>query len=284
MNWFDEDVSVSAKLRLGVERWICEDQTRYQKVQIFENGTFGRVLVLDGIIQTTERDEFIYHEMIAHPPILAHGGARRVLIIGGGDGGALEEVLKQPVEKVTLVEIDARVIELCREHLPSIGKGAFDDPRTELIIGDGAAFVAETNERFNVIIVDSTDAAAGGPGYVLYESDFYTDCRRCLAPDGIFVSQNSVPFFPAEAEELKKACPRMREVFPDMTLYVAPVPSYEGGFMVFGWAGFSTEPREVPLETIRQRFEAVRLDTKYYNPAIHLAAFALPTYIQEMMA
>ena len=156
-DWFHETLYPSVRQSLRIDKVIYEGRSRYQDILIFENEYLGRVLVLDGIVQTTEADEFYYHEMLGHVPIVGHGTAKSVLIVGGGDGGLLEEVLKHPVDRVVLVDIDGEVVRLCREHLPSICGGAFEDPRTELVIGDGIDFVRETELRFDVIIVDSTD-------------------------------------------------------------------------------------------------------------------------------
>ena len=165
----------------------------HQRIRVFENARFGRVLTLDGVVQTTEGDEFIYHEMMAHVPILAHGAARRVLIVGGGDGGMAREVLRhRAVEHVTMVEIDAGVVEFSKKYLPSLSAGAFDDPRLDLVIADGADFVAQTDRRFDVAIIDSTDPV--GPGEVLFTDTFYGRAKRCLAPGGVLVTQNGVPF------------------------------------------------------------------------------------------
>src|SRR5690606_23586133 len=161
--WADETLYPFYRQSLSVDRLLYDSKTEHQRIRVFENARFGRVLTLDGIVQTTEGDEFIYHEMLAHVPILAHGSARRVLIIGGGDGGMAREVLRhRSVERVTMVEIDAGVVEFAKKYLPNLSAGAFDDPRLDLVIADGAAYVAETDERFDVIIVDSTDPI--GPG------------------------------------------------------------------------------------------------------------------------
>ncbi|MDA0342023.1 MAG: polyamine aminopropyltransferase, partial [Proteobacteria bacterium] len=179
MEWFEEALHPGLTQGLSMDRILFREKTELQDLVIFENRIFGRVLALDGVVQTTEGDEFIYHEMLSHVPILAHGAASRVLIIGGGDGGMAREVLKHPgVRTVTMVEIDPSVIELCRNHLPSISAGAFDDPRLDLVIADGAAFVEVTNDRWDVIIIDSTDPL--GPGEVLFGERFYRGCKRCL--------------------------------------------------------------------------------------------------------
>lgn len=178
MNWFTEQLHANYQLRLLVTQTLFQEKTAHQDLIIFENPVMGRILALDGVIQTTEGDEFIYHEMLAHVPILAHGQARRVLIVGGGDGGMLKQVLRHPDVEATLVEIDPGVIELCRKFLPSIGENAFDAPRARVVIADGAKYMAETEDKYDVMIVNSTDPI--GPGEVLFSAAFYGDCKRRL--------------------------------------------------------------------------------------------------------
>ena len=257
-----------------------ERATGLQSLLIFRNPFFGRVLVLDGVVQTTERDEFIYHEMLAHVPLFAHGAARRVLVIGGGDGGMLREVLRhRAVERVVHVEVDGGVIDTCREHLPNHSAGAFDDPRAEVVIADGARFVAETAERFDVVICDSTDPE--GPGAALFSPGFYAGCRRSLAPGGVLVTQNGVAFLqPAVARDTARA---LDALFRDWHFFSAAVPTYAGGIMLFGWATDDPSLRAVSVETLRTRHAAAGIRTRYYNPEIHKASFALPQYVRELV-
>ena len=276
---FEETDSPHVNLVLSVSKPIYAGNTGLQDVEVFENAVFGRVLALDGVVQTTEADEFVYHEMLVHPPMLGHGAARRVLIVGGGDGGALEEALKHPVERVTMVEIDGAVVELCREHLGSICGDAFDDPRLDLVIGDGARYVAETDRDFDVILVDSTEPV--GPGDVLFDVPFLADCRRCLASGGILVTQNAVPF--VQAQVARDALKRLGALFADVALYVAPVPSFIGGHMAFCWASESAAARRVPLETLARRHGDAGFATRCYTPEVHRAAFVVPPYIGELI-
>lgn len=278
--WFDERLHTGYHQRFEVTRTLHHQRTRYQDLVIFETPTFGRVFALDGIVQTTEADEFFYHEMLTHPPILAHGDVRKVLIIGGGDGGALEEVLKhKDVEKVTMVEIDADVVDLCRKYLPSISGDAFDDPRTDLVIADGTRLVAETEEKFDLVVVDSTDPI--GPGVALFQKEFYANCKRCLNEKGILVTQNGVPFL--QSSEFIDTCKHLRPLFDDVTFYLTAVPTYVGGFMALGWASLDAVNRRVSRKTLETRFRRAAIKTRYYTPAVHLAAFALPAYIAKLM-
>lgn len=264
--------------RFRMEKLLHEVRTEHQHLVIFENPRMGRVMALDGVIQTTEADEFIYHEMLTHVPILAHGSAKRVLIIGGGDGGMLREVAKHGgVEHITMVEIDGTVVEMCKEFLPNHSKGAFDDPRLNLVIDDGMRFVATTTEKFDVIISDSTDPI--GPGEVLFSENFYQACRRCLNEGGILVTQNGTPFM--QIEEVKTTAGRLRSLFPDWHFYQAAVPTYIGGSMTFAWGATNTSYRKLSRECLQQRFAGSGIITRYYNPEIHIGAFALPQYVLQ---
>lgn len=261
-----------------VDKLYFENKTAHQHLVIFENAKFGRVMALDGIIQTTEADEFIYHEMLTHVPVLAHGTVRNVLIIGGGDGGMLREVCKhQDVEHITQVEIDDQVVEMCKTYLPKHSAGAYDDPRVEIVIDDGANFVNTTDKKFDVIISDSTDPI--GPGGALFTLDFYGACKKCLTPNGILVTQNGVAYM--QLDEVTTTYKRFLPHFKDRSFYSAAVPTYIGGIMTFAWGTDDTEARTQSLETINQRFKQANIKTRYYNPAIHVASFALPQYILE---
>lgn len=275
--WFEERLYANVRQAYAITRVLYREKTPHQDLIIFETPVYGRVLALDHVVQVTEKDEYVYHEMMTHVPILAHGKVRRVLIIGGGDGGILREALRHRVERVTMVEIDRSVVDMCLEYMPSIPARAFADKRTELVIADGARFVAETDGRFDVIIVDSTDPI--GPGEVLFTERFYRDCRRCLTRGGILVNQNGVPFL--QAGEVIMTYRRRKKFFADTGFYVAAIPSYYGGLMALGWASDDRRARAVPVATIRRRARAARLKTRYYTPEIHAAAFALPRFIQD---
>ncbi|MEM7723975.1 MAG: polyamine aminopropyltransferase [Pseudomonadota bacterium] len=264
-------------LRVAVEHY--DSDTDHQRLRVFENPTFGRILTLDGVVQVTEADNFIYHEMLTHVPILAHGAATRVLIVGGGDGGMAREVLKhQSVEQVTMVEIDAGVVDFSKEYLPGISAGAFDDPRLDLVIADGADFMAKNRDDYDVIIIDSTDPI--GPGEVLFTDHFYGHAKRRLTEHGILVTQNGVPFL--QGDELTGTIRAFKALFTDATCYLATVPTYAGGPMAFGW-GTNGPARDVPLDTLAARFAAANLTTDYYTPEVHKAAFALPTYVSRLI-
>ncbi|CAA7624151.1 spermidine synthase (putrescine aminopropyltransferase) [Magnetospirillum sp. LM-5] len=279
-DWFRESLYDHWSQSFLISRELYRSQGGMQDIALFETPGFGRVLTLDGIIQVTTGDEFIYHEMLAHVPIYAHGAVRSVCVVGGGDGGMLREVLKhRSVEHAVLVEIDAAVVDFCRRHMPTVSAGAFDDPRCEIVIADGLKFMAETDRKFDLIVIDSTDPI--GPGGVLFTEEFYQDCARCLTAEGIVVNQNGVPFL--QGEEITDTWRRRRPHFADVGFYVAAVPTYVGGFMALGWASHSTRPRTEGLDQIHARFAAAPVTTRYYTPDLHRAAFALPRYIQDLI-
>jgi spermidine synthase len=284
VSWFEEVlhsqlVDLGYAQRFKITKVIHQEKTAFQDLIIFENPAFGKVLALDGVIQTTDGDEFIYHEMISHVPMLAHGGAKRVLIVGGGDGGVLREVLRYPVERAVMVEIDGGVVEACKTHMPNHGAGAFDDPRAELLIADGIKFVAETNELFDVVIVDSTDPV--GPGEVLFTGAFYDNCKRVMNPGAILITQSGVPFL--QGREVTDGYARLKPHFADVGFFVIAVPTYAGGFMTLGWASDDPRLRGQREVDIAERFAAAGLQTRYYTPEVHVAAFALPRFISRLM-
>ncbi len=262
-----------------VSRILFRQKTEHQDIVVFEVPRLGRVMALDGVVQVCESDEFIYHEMLAHVPILAHGNVRSVLIIGGGDGGMLREVLKHDIERVTMVEIDRGVVDLCCEYMPMISAGAFDDPRVELVIADGVQFMADDTRIFDVIVIDSTDPI--GPGECLFSEAFYADCLRRLAPDGIIVTQNGVPF--AQKEELRSTWKKFLPLFKDTGFYMAAVPTYIGGMMALGWGTNNPAHRQCSVTELAERFTAAHLKTRYYTPDVHKASFALPRYVLDLM-
>ena len=282
MTWIDETLYPGWGQRFRVQRMLARRRSPYQEIVIFESQSHGRVMLLDGAVQITEADEFVYQEMIAHVPLLQHGAAERVLIIGAGDGGVLRRVLQHStVKQAVMVEIDGDVIELVREHMPGIAQAAWDDPRTNLIVGDGIAYVAGAKDgAFDVIIVDSTDPA--GPGEGLFTADFYRDCARILTEDGLVVNQCGVPFM--QADELRSTTQRRAAAFAHASAYVAAVPTYVGGFMTLGIAAKQPVSR-LPVGEVEARAAQAGIlgHTSYWTPALHNAAFELPGYITRAM-
>lgn len=277
--WFKETLHPEIGQMLTMDEVLYRDESGLQDLILFRNRRFGRVLTLDGVVQTTEGDEFVYHEMMAHVPILAHGAAKKVLIIGGGDGGMAREVLKHPDIELTQVEIDPAVVEFSKQYLPSLSQGAYDNPRMKLVIADGCAFMKEDGEKYDVIIVDSTDPI--GPGEVLFTAEFYADCKSRLTVGGVMVTQNGVPF--VQPGEVTNSYRRLGESFADVWFYRAAVPTYQGGDMAFGWASDNATLRRQTAEDIAPRFEALQIETRYYTPEIHAAAFALSRNILNLL-
>ncbi|MGD8933977.1 MAG: polyamine aminopropyltransferase [Gammaproteobacteria bacterium] len=281
MKLFTETLYDAFGQSFRIDKVYFENKTEHQHLMIFHNAALGRVMVLDGVVQTTEKDEFVYHEMMAHVPLFAHGNAKQVLIVGGGDGGMLREVVKhQTVEQVTMVEIDNAVIEMAKEYLPNHSQGAFDDPRASIVIADGMDFVRDTKQTFDVIICDSTDPI--GPGEILFTNDFYAQCKRILNPGGIVVTQNGVAFF--QLDEVKTTSSRLSRHFSDATFYSAAVPTYYGGIMTFAWGSNQPALRDITIATLQQRYDDSGISTRYYTPEIHKASFALPKYIVDALA
>jgi spermidine synthase len=276
--FFNETLYPGVEVKYACDDILFQDRSEHQDLVLFTNPVFGKVLMLDGITQVTTADEFIYHEMMAHVPILAHGAAREVLIVGGGDCGMAEEALKhKSVERLTQVEIDDAVVEFSREHFAGFNASVFGDDRFDLVIADGARYVAETDRRFDVVMVDSTDPM--GPGAVLFTEEFYRGVHRCLKPGGVLVTQNGVPFL--QKGELVGSIRHFSRIYKDASAYVAAIPTYFGGHMALGWASDDSTLRRVPLEVLEQRFEAAAIETRYYLPDVHAAAFALPRFIRD---
>ena len=268
------------RMTFEVEKVLYELQTEHQHLVLFEHRFFGKMLMLDGATQISKKDEFIYQEMMSHVPLFAHGKAEDVLIIGGGDCGIAEEVLKhRTVKRLTQVEIDPAVIEFAKEHFPEFTKPVFADRRFESVIDDGAKYVAATDRRFDVIIVDSTDPI--GVGEVLFTDEFYANCARILTARGLVVNQCGVPFM--QADELHETSARRAKFFPHVTAYVAAVPTYVGGFMTLGWAAKDASLTQVAVNDVRARADAAGIlgTTRYWTPEIHVGAFNLPPYIGE---
>ena len=277
--WLNETLYPDWGQRFLVTRELARVQSAFQDIVIFDSSSHGRVMVLDGIIQITEADEFVYQEMLTHVPLLAHGAAANVLIIGAGDGGVLRRVLQhRQVQHAVMVEIDGEVIRLAKLFLPEIAGAAWDDPRAKVIVGDGIDYVKRAADgSFDVIIVDSTDPI--GVGEVLFTDEFYQNAARILSARGLIVNQCGVPAM--QADELRETSLRRAAFFPFVSAYVAAVPTYVGGFMTLGFAAKADGLTECGVETIRDRAVAAGISgaTQYWTPEVHWSAFQLPPYI-----
>ncbi|ADU52418.1 spermidine synthase [Thermaerobacter marianensis DSM 12885] len=272
--WFTEDQTPNLRISVRVRQVLHQERSAYQEVMVLDTVEFGRMLVLDDVIQTSQKDEFAYHEMMAHVPLFAHPDPRRVLVIGGGDGGVLREVLRHPtVEEAHMAEIDPQVVEAARRFLPELND--FDNPRARVFFTDGIRHVEEHPEAYDVIIVDSTDPV--GPAVALFGTEFHRAVFRALRPGGIFVQQSESPFF--NRDLIRRVQASLRSVFPVAGLYWGVVPTYPGGFWTYSVATRGTDPRR-PREGA---WEAAGLRTRYYTPDVHRAAFALPPFVAELL-
>jgi spermidine synthase len=269
--WFTEKQTEHFGITARVTKTLHSEQTDFQQLDVVETAEFGNMLLLDGMVMTTEKDEFVYHEMMAHVPLAAHPEPKHVLVVGGGDGGVIREVLKHPsVEAATLVEIDGQVVKYSKKYLPSIA-GALDDPRVDVQVADGFMHIAESEAAYDVIMVDSTEPV--GPAVKLFEKGFYEGIHRALKEDGIFVAQTDNPWF--HADLLRTVYNDVKEIFTHTDVYTANIPTYPSGLWTFTIGSKQYRPKEVP----RHRAEA--LDTQYYTADIHEAAFALPAFVQR---
>ncbi|MBI5274434.1 MAG: polyamine aminopropyltransferase [Chlamydiales bacterium] len=261
-----------------IDHLIYKDESGLQDLIIFENNKWGRVLALDGVIQLTTNDEYIYHEMIVHVPLFSHPNPEKVLVIGGGDGGSIREALKhKEVKEVHLIEIDPSVISFSKEYLPSLSNGSFDDPRLKIIICDGADYVAQTKEKYDVIICDTTDEI--GPGQVLFTQTFYHSVKQCLTTNGIMVNMDSVPQL--NPDYLKKIFNRRSPFFHHVTFYLASIPTYVGGPFAFGFSSDFDYKNNLNLDGLKKRISTFDGKLRYYNPDIHVASFALSTELNN---
>jgi spermidine synthase len=279
-DWYFETERSGFAQGVRVRQRLLHEQTAFQELEVIDTDPFGRALVLDQALQTTERDEYMYHEMIVHVPMMTHPNPRRVLIIGGGDGGTLRRVLQHPRAQPTQVEIDSRVIEACRTHIPTINASAFDDPRAEVVVGDGIAFMRDNPGQFDIVIIDSTDPI--GPAVQLFEAPFYRDVARSLATDGLMAAQSSSPLF--MAGELRSQVSNMRQAFPLVRTYLGIVPAYPGSLWSYTIGSLRHDPTHVDRPTVASRLREAAIDTGYYSADVHLASFVLPPFIEAIVA
>jgi len=280
--WFGERERVGLEQRIQVRGVLYEGRSDYQSIRVLDTVPFGRALILDGALQTTETDEFIYHEMMVHPALVSLAQPERVLIIGGGDGGCLRRALEHPLRQVVQVELDRGVVEACRRYLPQVSRGAFDDPRLRLLFADGYEFVEKAQEPFDAIIVDLTDPFPSGPSLRLFTAEFYQAVRRILTEQGLMVTQSSSPLL--LTDELLRVYANLKAVFPLVRVCLAPVPSYPGVLWSFTLASVGNDPLALDEAVVRQRLEARGISPRYYSPQIHLASFALPSFLAGLLA
>lgn len=278
-NMWHEKLYINFGQYFFIDKILYRKKNEYQDLFIFENSTLGRIMVLDDIIQTTEKDEFIYHEMMTHIPIISFDSVKSVLIIGGGDGGILREVSKyQSIEKIFLVELDKNVIDCCKKYLPKHGMQSWFDSRLNIIINNGVKFVNQCQEKFDIIISDCTDPI--GPGKCLFTSEFYSGCKKILNKNGIFVAQNGVYFL--QKSELANSYKKLRNYFSYVNFYQVSIPTYYGGSMVFACAS-DIDVKKINKNTLQKRFLRQNLNCRYYNTKVHMSSFSLPQYILNIL-
>jgi len=271
--WFTEKETEHFGITAKVRESLVREQTEYQDLAIIDTIEFGRMLVLDNMVMTTEKDEFVYHEMVAHPALFTHPNPRHVLVVGGGDGGVIREVLKHPkVEKAVLVDIDGKVIEYSKKYLPTIA-GWLDDPRVEVLVNDGYMHIHDHKNEYDVIMVDSTEPV--GPAVQLFTRGFYQGIYDALKEDGIFVAQTDNPWF--KADLIRNVNRDVKAVFPIVRVYAANIPTYPSGLWTFTMGSKKYDPLEVDVENIPD------IETKYYTPRLHKAAFVLPRFVEDLV-
>ena len=276
--WFSEMHTPGVKLSIRVDKQLYSGQSEFQRIDVFESPEFGRFLTLDGYMMLTEKDEFIYHEMITHVPMAVHPDVKKVLVIGAGDGGVARELSHYPdIERIDVVEIDELVVEVCKKYLPFTACG-FTDPRVHIYYEDGLRFVRTKEDEYDLIIVDSTDPF--GPGEGLFTKEFYGNCYKALKEDGIMVNQHESPFYDADATACKRAHKRIVESFPISRVYQAHIPTYPSGHWLFGFASKQYHP----VHDLRAvQWKMLGIHTRYYTPKLHHGAFYLPAYVEEML-
>ncbi len=271
--WYTEYQTKSLGITCKTTKTFHTEKTEYQDMALIETEQFGKMLVLDGTVQTTIGDEFVYHEMITHVPLCTHKNPKKALVIGGGDGGAIREIIKHPsIEKAVLVEIDGRVVEISKQYLPEISC-ALDDSRVEVCVTDGIKYVQDHKNEFDVIMVDSTDPV--GPAVGLFQIDFYKSIFEALKDDGIFVAQTESPFF--HKELIKGVFNDVKSLFPITRLYTCSIPTYPSGYWSFTMGSKKYDPIETDVSQLPN------METKYYCPEIHKSVFALPKFVADII-
>ncbi len=277
--WFTEEWTPECRFSIKIKEHLHTEKSPFQQLDFFDSYEFGKFFTLDGIMMANEKDEFVYHDMISHVALATNPKIKKVLVIGGGDGGTVREITRYDhIEKIDMVEIDERVVRLCQKHLVQTAC-RLDDPRVNLYFQDGLKFVEDAKEGiYDLILVDSTDPI--GPGEGLFTKEFYTNCFRALSDDGILINQHESPYFDKEAGQMKRAHKRIKDLFPISKVYQFHIPTYPSGHWLFGFASKKYDP---VADHKPQEWEKFGLKTKYYNSEIHKASFALPTFVKDML-
>ncbi len=279
MDWFTEKYDETVKISYKIDKHLFHKKSSFQTIDVFNNSLFGNYLVIDNIMMITEKDEFIYHDMITHIPMACNPNIKNVLVIGAGDGGTVRELCKyKSIESITMVEIDQEVVNASLKFFPNVSKSLKTDSRVTLIFEDGISFVKSLNDEcYDLIIVDSTDPI--GPGEGLFSVEFYKNCYMVLRKDGILINQSESPYYPFNIKELSRSCSKINKIFPILEYYQAFIPTYPSGHWLFGFASKSINPINESLSLWNKN----NIKTKYYNAEIHIASFALPNYVKEII-
>lgn len=276
--WYTEQHTPNVRFSIKVDKPLYTGQSEFQRIDVFESQEFGTIFTLDGLMMVTEKDEFIYHDMIVHVPMATNPKIKNVLVIGAGDGGTVRELTRySSLEHIDMVEIDKMVVDVCREYLPQTAC-KLDDPRVKLYFEDGLKFVRSKENIYDLIIVDSTDPF--GPGEGLFTREFYGNCFKALKEDGILVNQHESPYYGEYAKSMQRAHKRIREFFPVCRVYQAHIPTYPSGHWLFGFASKKFDPLK---DIDEQAWNSLGLKTKYYNTEIHKGCFALPSYVKDLL-
>ena len=276
--WFSEFHTPDVQHSIRVNRHLYSYKRDYQQIAIFDTPEFGRVLALDGNVMLTERDEFIYDEMITHVPMSVHPGVKDILVIGAGDGGVVKELARyQQVERIDLVEMDPQVLEACRAYLPE-NASRLDDRRVHIYFDNALRFIRRCTSQYDLIIVDSTDPFGPSEGY--FTREFYGICYNALRDDGIMVNQQGSPFYKHDAEAMQRSHQRIHSTFPISRVYQAHIPTYAAGYWLFGFASKKYHPVD---DLDAEKWRSLNLQTKYYTTKLHTGAFYLPAFLENML-
>lgn len=276
--WFTEKHTKEVNFSIKVQKQLISEKSIYQQIDIFESKEFGRFLSLDGFIMLTEKDEFIYHEMITHVPMAVNPSIKNILVIGAGDGGTIRELVRyNTIQNIDMVEIDEKVVEICKNYLPQTA-GKLDDPRVNIYYEDGLKFVRTKENEYDLIIVDSTDPF--GPGEGLFTKEFYGNCFKALKEDGILINQHESPYYEEDRKSMQRAHRNIKSVFPISSVYQFHIPTYPSGHWLFGFASKKYDP---VMDLKAEQWNALGLKTRYYNTELHRGAFALPNYVKELL-
>ena len=276
--WYTENHTDNVKFSIRVDKHLKSAESEYQRIDIFESKEFGKILTLDGYLMVTEKDEYIYHEMITHIPMAVNPDIKNILVIGAGDGGTVRELTRyNHVENIDMVEIDEMVVEICREYLPQTAS-RLSDPRVHIFYQDGLRFVRSKENEYDLIIVDSTDPFGVGEG--LFTKEFYGNCYKALKDDGILVNQHESTFYASYSNSMKRAHSRIKSTFPIALVYQAHIPTYPSGHWLFGFASKKYDPRR---DLKSEWWNSLGIKTKYYNTILHTGCFAIPNNVRDQL-